>query len=375
MTNEPGAPSRVSVALGERSYDIVIGNGLLRDAGTWAAPLLSRPHAAIVTDSTVAALHLPTLEEALDSAGIGHRAIVLDPGEATKAFTPLAQLLDDLLDAGVERGDTILALGGGVIGDIAGFAASVLHRGVDVIQLPTTLLAQVDSAVGGKTGINTRHGKNLVGSFHQPRLVLADFGVLDTLPRRQLLSGYAETLKYGLIDDADFFAWLEANGAAVIAGDGPARRKAVATACRAKARVVAADERDRGARALLNLGHTFAHALEVETGFGASLLHGEAVAIGLAMAFDLSVRLGFCAAEDAERVRRHLAVVGLPTCPADAGLAAGEADRLFAHMGHDKKVSRGKLMLVLVRGVGQAFLSGDVEGDEVLNTLRRAMAA
>ncbi|MFQ5958502.1 MAG: 3-dehydroquinate synthase [Alphaproteobacteria bacterium] len=366
-------PARVRVELGARSYDIVVGEGLIAAAAIWLEPVLGGRRVAAVSDETVAALHLPTLAGALDASGIEHHDFVVPAGEASKDFAHLERLVDALLDARLERGDTVVALGGGVVGDLAGFAASILRRGVAVVQMPTTLLAQVDSAVGGKTGIDTRHGKNLVGSFHQPSLVVADIGVLDTLPRRELLAGYAEVVKYGLIDDPAFFAWLEANGADVVAGDREARRYAVVTSCAAKARIVSGDERDAGSRALLNLGHTFAHALEVETGYGDALLHGEAVAIGMALAFDLSVRLGLCPAEDAERVRRHLDAVGLSTS-ARGAVAGDAARRLVEHMAQDKKVRAGEIAFVLVHGIGKAYLSHDVEIGAVRALLEESLA-
>ena len=375
MTDDPDGVTVVNVALGARAYDVLIGDGLLARAGTLLAPLLARPRAVVVTDETVAGLHLATLGAALDAAAIHHEAIVLPPGEATKDVRHLGDLLDGLLDRDVERSDTVIAMGGGVIGDVVGFAASILRRGVGLVHLPTTLLAQVDSAIGGKTGINTRHGKNLVGSFHQPRLVLADRAVLETLPERDLRAGYAEIVKYGLLGDADFFAWLERHGAGVIGGDARARHTAVATACRAKAEVVAADERETGTRAVLNLGHTFAHAVEAETGYNERLLHGEAVAIGMVMAFEMSARLGLCAAGDVARVRRHLAAVSLPTSPSEAGLAGWNTARLIDHMRQDKKVRDGKLTFVLVRGIGQAFVSREVDADDVLAVLEGALAA
>ena len=364
----------LSVALGERSYDLRVGQGLVGNAGALLRDVLARPRAVIVTDQRVAALHLPALNQSLDQAGIEHQAVVLPPGEASKSFGQLETLLDRLLEAKVERHDTILALGGGVIGDLAGFAASVLRRGIDFVQLPTTLLAQVDSSVGGKTGINTRHGKNLFGSFHQPRLVLADVGVLDTLPRRELLAGYAEVVKYGLLGDATFFAWLERHGQALVEGNMAARREAVAVSCRAKAAIVGRDEHETGERALLNLGHTFGHALEAEHGFSDRLLHGEAVAIGMVLAFELSEALGQCPGQDVERVRRHLAMVGLPTSPAatQVGISAG---RLYAHMLQDKKVRDGRTTFILVRGIGQAFISREVAERDVLRVLERELAA
>ncbi len=363
---------RLRVDLGARSYDIVVGAGALAAAADEIGRVLPGRRLAVVTDETVAALHLPALLQALDAGGIAHCEVVVPPGERTKSFAGLERLVDALLEARIERNDAVLALGGGVVGDLAGFAASILRRGVAFVQAPTTLLAQVDSAVGGKTGIDTRQGKNLVGSFHQPRLVLADIDALDTLPRRELLAGYAEVVKYGAIDDPGFFAWLEENGAAVIAGDPAARIHAVVASCAAKARIVAADERESGARALLNLGHTFAHALEVEAGYGEALRHGEAVAIGMVLAFALSVRLGLCPAEDARRVRRHLESVGLPVRP--PSMAAGGAERLLAHMAQDKKVRDGRIAFVLVRGIGRAFLTRDVAPDAVRAVLDAALA-
>ncbi|RMD60880.1 MAG: 3-dehydroquinate synthase [Alphaproteobacteria bacterium] len=365
---------RQRVALGARSYDILVGAELLCEAGRHIAPVLRRPRTIIVTDRTVADLHLATLERALSDVAIACEAVVLPPGEQTKDFAHLERLIDRLLDLGVERASTLIALGGGVIGDLTGLAAAIVLRGIDFIQIPTTLLAQVDSSVGGKTGINTRHGKNLVGSFHQPRLVLADTDVLSTLPQRQLLAGYAEVVKYGLIDRPDFFAWLEGHGTAVIEGDGAARRHAIITSCAAKAEIVARDERETGLRALLNLGHTFAHALEAETGYGDEMLHGEAVATGMVMAFDLSVRLGLCPPEDAARVRRHLAAVGLAT-GLDDGQRAWNAQRLLAHMARDKKVRDGRITFVLVRGIGRAFLCDDVALDDVEAVLNDAASA
>ena len=294
----------ISVDLGARSYDIIVGTDLLSKAGRHIAPLVKIHPAIIVTDETVAPLHLATLRGSLSAAGIAAETIVLKAGESTKEFAGLEYLASAILDLAPERASTLIALGGGVVGDITGFAASVILRGIDFIQIPTTLLSQVDSSVGGKTGINTRHGKNLVGSFYQPRLVLADTDVLDTLPRRELLAGYAEVVKYGLLGYSDFFTWLETNGVAILAGYDAARRHAVITSCDAKAKIIAGDEREMGQRALLNLGHTFAHTLEAETGFGSRLLHGEAVSIGMVMAFDLSMRLGLCPAEDAAPGRR-----------------------------------------------------------------------
>jgi 3-dehydroquinate synthase len=369
------AADTVRVDLGARGYDIHVGRGLLAAAGRHLRPLLRQPRVVIVTDETVARLHQPSLERALDGAAIAHHSIVLPPGEQTKSFEHLEQLVDALLAGKVERRTLIVALGGGVIGDLAGFAAAIALRGLEFVQVPTTLLAQVDSSVGGKTGIDTRWGKNLVGAFHQPRLVLADIDVLATLPRRQLLAGYAEVVKYGLIADPAFFAWLEDHGPALIEGDEVARQHAVRVSCAAKARIVAADEREAGARALLNLGHTFAHALETECGYGDELLHGEAVAIGLVMAFDLSARLGLCPPEDAARVERHLGAIGLPT---ELNAIAGrvwDPSRLMEHMRHDKKVRDGRITFVLARAIGQAFIATDVDPAEVRGLFEQELAA
>jgi 3-dehydroquinate synthase len=350
------------VDLGPRSYDIVVGDGLLADAGKLIAPVVRQKRAIVVTDATVAALHLGAFAAGLAAAGIAHETIVLPPGEATKDFAHFGQLTDDILALGIERGTPLIALGGGVIGDITGFAAATLLRGLDYVQVPTTLLSQVDSSVGGKTAIDTRHGKNLVGAFHQPVLVLADMDVLATLPRRELLAGYAEVVKYGLIRDAKFYDWLEDAGPRVIAGDVDAQRRAVLTSCAAKAAIVAIDEREVAERQLLNFGHTFGHALEAETGFGDALLHGEAVALGMRLAFDLSAQLGLCAKDVPSRVRRHYAAVGLPMSLGQ--IANGrrfEPAALLRHMGRDKKVRDGHITLILTRGIGEAFISRDVD--------------
>ncbi|OAN48702.1 3-dehydroquinate synthase [Paramagnetospirillum marisnigri] len=362
----------VRVELGERGYDIQIGQGLLERAGELIQPLMRGNRALVITDDRVAPLYLERVEKSLLDAGVMPMHTVLPAGERTKDFPHLEALLDAMLAAKAERGTMVVALGGGVIGDLTGFAAAILLRGVDFVQIPTTLLAQVDSSVGGKTGINTRHGKNLVGAFHQPRLVLADIGALDTLDRRQVLAGYAEVVKYGIIDDEPFFTWLEANGKAVVDGDSEARAQAVAVSCRAKARIVAADEREGGVRALLNLGHTFGHALEAETGFSDELLHGEAVAMGMIMALRLSVQLGLAPATDLERVKRHFEAVGLPTT-----LPAGrlwEVPRLLAHMQGDKKVRDGKVTFVMAKGIGQSFLTREVPEAELAAMLAEMAA-
>lgn len=374
MTDTPGSKT-VTVNLGDRRYDIRIGSGLLASAGEEIALLLQRPFTIVITDETVAALHLNTLQASLEKAGISHDAIVLPPGESSKNFAVLEQLTDSLLAKQIERSDVVITLGGGVIGDLAGFAASMVRRGIDFVQIPTTLLAQVDSSVGGKTGINTRHGKNLIGAFHQPQLVIADIDLLATLPRREFLAGYAEVVKYGLLGDREFFDWLDVNAAALIGGDVTARTNAVAVSCRTKARIVAEDERETGVRALLNLGHTFGHALEAEARFDGRILHGEAVGIGVIMAFELSARLGFCPPADAARVRAHFAACGLPTTAAGVGLSSATTEALIEHMKQDKKVSRGKLTFVLARAIGEAFLTQDVDIADLRDLLVRELAA
>ncbi len=365
------------VSLAERSYDIHVGGGLIARAGALMAPVLQRPRVVIVSDTNVAPLYMAPLVAALTQAGIRSDEIVLPAGEQTKDFAHLQQLLDQLLALRIERRTTLVALGGGVIGDIVGFAAAIALRGIDFIQVPTTLLAQVDSSVGGKTAIDTRHGKNLVGAFHQPRLVLTDIDTLNTLPAREIHAGYAEIAKYGLINDAGFFAKLEAGmGAKLIEGDVDARREAVVASCANKAQVVAGDEREtEGGRALLNLGHTFGHALEAECGFGDTLLHGEAVGIGCVMAFELSARLGLCPRSDADRVRRHFAALGLRTDPPKTNGPRWDTDKLLAHMASDKKVEDGAITFILARGIGQAFVAKNITLDDVRNVLDRAIAA
>ena len=369
----------IRVELAGRSYDIAIGPGLIDQAGALCRPLLAAPKVTIVSDETVAPIYGDRLTASFDKAGIKASAVTVPAGESSKEFSAFGKLMNDLLDQRPDRRTTLVALGGGVVGDLTGFAASVLLRGVDFIQVPTTLLAQVDSSVGGKTGINTRHGKNLVGTFYQPRLVLADTDVLDTLPRRELLAGYAEVAKYGLIDDPAFFAWCEANGAAVLSGDAAKRTYAIEQSCLAKARIVAADERETtDLRALLNLGHTFGHALEAETGFGSDLLHGESVGTGMAMAFDLSARLGLCPLADAERVRRHLGSVGLPMRLRAIGgdnRRNWDSSRLIDHMRGDKKAADGKLTFILARGIGKAFVSREVDETVLRGLLDDAVAA
>ena len=371
-TGEDLATRVVRVGLGARQYDILIGTGLLPQAGDLISALAPGTRAAVVTDATVAPLHLATLEASLTEAGMLAGSITLPAGEASKSFAELEPLCARLLDLGIERSDSVVALGGGVIGDLAGFAASVLRRGVRLVQIPTTLLAQVDSSVGGKTGINTAHGKNLIGAFHQPVLVLADTDVLATLPDREMRAGYAEIVKYGLIDDRPFFDWLERNRTDILAG-GPTLADAVAASCRAKARVVEADEREAGRRGLLNLGHTFAHAFEAALGYGGKLLHGEAVSLGMVQAFELSARLGHCSQTDAEAVRSHLAAAGLPIRLADYAGALPSARDLVGLMAHDKKVIGGAKTFVLARSIGDAFLTRDVPDDTVVTLLEDAL--
>ncbi len=352
--------TEIAVALGARSYPVMIGDGLLARAGARLAPLAPRGRMVIVADANVLA-HRDILAAAMAAAGIASETIELPAGEATKSWATLEALCERLLDLGIERQDHVIALGGGVIGDLVGFACAILKRGCAFVQVPTTLLAQVDSSVGGKTAINTRAGKNLIGAFHQPALVLIDPATLATLPPRERAAGYAEIVKYGLIDDPGFFDWCEANGAAVLAGEPAALTYAIAHSVRAKARIVAADERETaGVRALLNLGHTFGHALEAEAGFSGRLLHGEAVAAGMALAFAYSVRRGDCPADDAARVAAHLRRCGLPASLVEAGIDAPGA-RLVEHMRHDKKMAGGTLPFLLARGIGATFLARDVD--------------
>ena len=370
-------PTVVEVALGDRAYDIVIGRDLIGSLGARVAALRPGARTAIVTDRTVAAHWLAPVEAALAQADIPSTRIVVDEGEGSKSYAGFQRVCEELIAAKIERNDLVIALGGGVVGDLAGFAAAAVRRGVDFVQVPTSLLAQVDSSVGGKTGINSPQGKNLIGAFHQPVLVVADTAVLDTLSPRQFRAGYAEVAKYGVLGDAAFFTWLEANHAEVFAG-GAAREHAIATSCRAKAAIVARDERETGDRALLNLGHTFGHALEAATGFSDRLFHGEGVAVGMVLAAELSARLGMIAAADAARVARHLAAVGLPTRMRDiAGFAQeglADADALMALMAQDKKVTRGRLTFILLQAIGQAVVCRDVPPATVRDFLARKLA-
>jgi 3-dehydroquinate synthase len=354
----------VPVPLGERAYEILVGRGLLTQAGARIAALGCRA-AAIVSDATVAPLYAPALAASLAAQGVRAEAVTVPAGEGSKSYEGFARVCDAIIAARIERGDLVIALGGGVVGDLAGFAAAAVRRGLRFVQIPTTLLAQVDSSVGGKTGINSPHGKNLVGAFHQPSLVIADTALLDSLPVREMRAGYAEVVKYGLIDDERFFHWCEARWRAIFSG-GPERDEAVAQSCRAKAAVVVRDEREEGERALLNLGHTFAHALERIAGYDAArLVHGEAVAIGLALAFRFSARLGLCPGQDASRVAGHLAAVGLPTRLQDVPGGRGSVDALLDGMAQDKKVKGGRLTFILARGIGQSFIARDVDADRV----------
>ncbi|RBO97886.1 3-dehydroquinate synthase [Pseudochrobactrum asaccharolyticum] len=367
------ATETVHVSLGDRSYDILIGSGLIARAGQEIASRLPGIRAAVVTDENLAKLHLPVLLSALEAAGITATPVVVAAGEKSKGFATLESVTNDILKARLERGDAVIAFGGGVIGDLAGFVAGIVRRGMNFIQIPTSLLAQVDSSVGGKTGINTAYGKNLVGVFNQPQLVLADTGILDTLSKREFAAGYAEVAKYGLIDQPEFFAWLENNWQDVFAG-GAARQHAIATSCRAKAAVVARDERETGDRALLNLGHTFGHALETATNYDSSrLVHGEAVAIGMVLAHQFSTRLGLISEDIAVRVEKHLKAVGLPVSMKEiAGLPS--ADVLMSYIAQDKKVSRGSLTFILTRGLGQSFIAKDVNAADVQAFLEDKLA-
>jgi len=365
----------IRVALGDRAYDVRIGQGLIKRAGAEIAPFLARPRVAVLTDERVAAAHLDAFEAGLAAGGVSMTALALPPGEATKSWAGLERAVEWLLAGAVERRDVVVALGGGVIGDLAGFAAAVLRRGVRFVQVPTTLLAQVDSSVGGKTGINSPRGKNLIGAFHQPALVLADIGVLQTLAPRDFLAGYGEVVKYGLLGDAAFFEWLEANGPALAAGDTALRARAVRRSVEMKAEIVARDETEEGDRALLNLGHTFCHALEAATGYSGRLLHGEGVAIGCALAFEVSARLGLCAQEEPGRVRAHLSAMGMKVDLADIPGDLPGTDDLIALMQQDKKVIGGKLRFIMARGIGQAFVTDEVPREVLETVLGEALAA
>jgi 3-dehydroquinate synthase len=372
-------PTIVNVALGTRSYDIVIGRGLLASLGARIAALRPGAKAVIVTDDNVARHHLEPAEAALRHAGVASSRVVVPPGEASKSYRVFEQVCEAVIASRIERGDLAIALGGGVIGDLTGFVAAVVRRGLDYVQVPTTLLADVDSSVGGKTAIDSAHGKNLIGAFHQPILVLADTALLDTLPEREFRAGYAELVKYGLLGDADFFAWLEKNWREVFAGGNSsgssARDHAIAESCRAKAAIVARDERETGDRALLNLGHTFGHALEAACGFSDRLLHGEAISAGMALAFEFSARRqGLLPMAQAQRAIRHLAEVGLPTRLQDIPGPLPSVDQLMELIAQDKKVKRGMLTFILVRGIGSAFIEAGVDAREVRVFLSEKLA-
>lgn len=361
---------KVHVPLGDRAYDILIGPGLIARAGAEIAVRLKGRKAAIITDENVAPLYLNALVESLTASGIASSSLVLPAGEKTKSFEHLITACDKVLEARVERNDYVIALGGGVIGDLSGFVAGIIRRGVRFVQIPTSLLSQVDSSVGGKTGINSRHGKNLIGVFHQPDLVLADTDVLNTLSEREFRAGYAEVAKYGLIDKPDFFAWLEKNWQSVFSG-GAARIEAIAASCQAKSDVVVADEHENGQRALLNLGHTFGHALESATAYDSSrLVHGEGVAIGMVLAHEFSARMNLASPDDAKRVEHHLKEVGLPTRMSQIPGTLPPAEVLMDAIAQDKKVKGGKLTFILTRGIGQSFVANDVPASEVLSFLK-----
>ncbi|WP_374571395.1 3-dehydroquinate synthase [Phenylobacterium sp.] len=364
-----------TVGLGERSYDVLIGPGLLDAAGGRIAPFVKRGRVAVVSDETVWRLHGARLTASLEAAGLSAPAVIVPPGEQTKSFEGLADVCDRLLALELDRGDLIVAFGGGVVGDLAGFAAAIYKRGIDFVQIPTTLLAQVDSSVGGKTAIDTPRGKNLIGAFHQPRLVLADLDVLATLPVREMRAGYAEVIKYGLLGDFSFFQRLEADGAAVLAREPQALTDAVTRSVQMKAEIVAQDEKEAGRRALLNLGHTFGHALEAETGYGEALLHGEGVAAGMALAFRFSAAQGLCSSQDAVRASAAIAAAGLPTRMDEVTKTPFSAERLVRHMAQDKKAEGGKLTFILARAIGQAFTARDVDARAVRDFLTAEGAA
>ena len=364
----------VPVSLGDRSYEILIGKGLIARAGEEVAKRLPGIRVAIVTDENVAKAHLEALRASFARAGIESTPVIVAPGEKSKSFSTLETVTNAVLAARLERGDAVVAFGGGVVGDLSGFVAGIVRRGMNFVQMPTSLLAQVDSSVGGKTGINTQFGKNLVGVFYQPQLVLADTEVLDTLSEREFRAGYAEVAKYGLIDRPDFFAWLEKNWGEVFAG-GAARTQAIAESCRSKAAVVARDERENGDRALLNLGHTFGHALETATGYDSSrLVHGEGVAIGMALAHRFSVKMNLCGVEAAERVEAHLKAVGLPTSLHEVPGGLPDAEKLMDYIAQDKKVARGALTFILTHGIGQSFIAKDVPPAAVLEFLKEHLS-
>jgi 3-dehydroquinate synthase len=369
-----GTPKTIKVDLGDRSYDIIIGAGLLKQADTYLIDRLNGGRVAIITDENVAGLHLQTLTDALDGHGLSVETIILPPGEGQKSFDVLQDVLGRLLKANFSRSDTLIAFGGGVIGDLTGFAASVLKRGCGFIQIPTTLLAQVDSSVGGKTAINMLAGKNLVGAFYQPSLVLTDTNVLATLPLRQLKAGYAEVLKYGLINDRPFFDWLDQNGAKILAGDADAQSEAIARSCASKAAIVAEDEREQGVRALLNLGHTFGHALEAKGGYSDMLLHGEAISAGMLMAFEYGQEIGVCAGQDVERLRAHLLGLEMPILETLDPAIKSDPGQLFDYMMQDKKNKDTDMTLILAREIGGSYIEPNADQSSVKDYLKRACA-
>lgn len=364
---------KLRVNLGHHAYDIVVGERLLAKAGSLIKPLLKRPQVIIVSDETVAKFYLHRLVGSLEEAGIQHRSVIVPPGEGTKSLEAFSKLIEQILEQKPSRDTTLIALGGGMVGDLTGFAASVLLRGVHFLQIPTTLLAQVDSSVGGKTGINSAFGKNLIGSFHQPVLVLSDVATLKSLPHRELLAGYAEMLKYALINDPDFFTWLEENASAMLAGDVELLNHAILHCCKAKAAIVEADEKEHGARALLNLGHTFGHALEAETGYSDELLHGESVAIGMVMAFDASVSMGLCDPMHAAKIKAHYSAIGLPLSPKEIR-EKWDVNKLMEHFTRDKKSKDGTLTFVLARGIGQAFVAEKVDASTIRTIVAGSIA-
>ena len=363
---------KVRVELKERSYNIFISEGLIKQSAQHIAPLLRRPRVTVITDENVGALHLGTLVDALAEAQIDSHTLTLPAGEATKSWSYLTKSVDWLLEKKVERHDVVIALGGGVIGDLVGFSAAILRRGIRFVQMPTSLLAQVDSSVGGKTGINTRQGKNLIGAFHQPSLVLADISALSTLHSRDFRAGYGEVVKYGLLGNADFFEWLEVNGPALVEGDVEKRAEAVRMSCQMKADIVAVDETEHRDRALLNLGHTFCHALEAATGYSERLLHGEGVALGCVLAFDLSARMGLCAQEHPSRLRAHLKAIGMKTDLSDIEGDLPSVEILMDLMGQDKKVVDGKLRFILMKDIGNSFVTSEVDKSDVIDVLKYA---
>ncbi|MEM1288848.1 MAG: 3-dehydroquinate synthase [Pseudomonadota bacterium] len=368
------SPQTVHVELGERSYDILIGPDLLSEAASLIHKRLGSVRSLIVTDTNVASAHLGTLETSMRHSNMAFETIILDAGERSKSWEAARQVTEAILDAKLERADLVIALGGGVVGDLAGFASAIARRGTRFVQIPTSLLAQVDSSVGGKTGINTHHGKNLVGAFHQPALVLADIDVLETLPERQMRAGYAEIVKYALINDHAFFEWLEAHAVALLNGDQDALTYAISTSCDAKARIVAQDERESGTRALLNLGHTFGHALESLTGYDADrLVHGEAVSIGIAMAHQFSHHLGFCPGQDVHRVLKHLEALNMPSSIIDIPNGRFTPEELVEAMRQDKKVSRGALTFILTRGIGRSFIANQIDEGALTSFLSQAL--